>query len=668
MKVLGTNPKLASLLLPAGNPAVSELPLPSILDHIPGVAYRSIPTPQGSYQFQYISGRSLSVLGLGPEELIKDPAPFLNRIPREDLSILMSHKRAAATSAEPYRFIFRYRCAHGLRWIESSGEPISLPGGQLAYDGMFYDVTALKELELSLQRSQTLLRSAKEHIGLGCWDFDPQSGKITWSPEVFAIHGRAMELGEPDFETLASLYHPEDFQILAASVDRAIRLGQTYEHELRIIRADTGELRYVSATGGLLRNPITGEVERLFGTLLDISSQKTFAARLQAAKDAAEASAKAKSDFLATMSHEIRTPLNGILGMATLMAGTSLDERQLEYCRVIQNSSEALITVVNDILDFSRIESGKMELESIPFDLSQWLASIEEMLRVQAKAKGLALHLTQPPGELPVLGDPGRLRQVLLNLAMNALKFTEQGSIQLSLSQMESDNSHLTFEIAVADTGIGISPQALPNLFQRFSQADVSTTRRFGGTGLGLAICRTLVELMGGQIGVESTLGEGSRFWFRVSLPLFDGCLPRSLADNRIQLPRSSRPLRILLAEDNRTNQRLAMIVLEKSGHRVELAHDGQEAVDRALTGEFDLILMDCHMPRIDGYQATRLIRARSTQPIPIIALTASVFASDQKLCHESGMDDYLAKPYQPNQLLAIVERWSRPTNSPGLH
>ncbi|MCU0758275.1 MAG: ATP-binding protein [Steroidobacteraceae bacterium] len=469
--------------------------------------------------------------------------------------------------------------------------------------------------------------------------------------------------------------------------------------ELEQLRARCATLEEANAALGAVNDALMDRVERdmdmqgksfsLFQAAISLEStvqQRTAALteamhelersnrELQASNEAAQAASRAKSAFLATMSHELRTPMNGVVGMTELLLNGRLPPaQQRRSVEVIRRSALSLLQILNDILDFSKIEAGQLETESVPFDLRKSAEQALSLLQPQAESKGLALR-TEWPDELPtaVIGDPTRFAQILTNLVGNALKFTARGHVTLRASLLEARDPALRLRFEVEDTGVGIPADALPRLFQSFTQSDSSITRKYGGTGLGLAIVRRLCELMHGECGVHSEPGRGSTFWFTLALqqdphggrgpaPAATGLFP--VLRPRGDAARGGDALpNVLLVEDNPVNQEVTLGMLELIGARATVAGDGRRAVELlARPHDFDLVLMDCQMPEMDGLEATRRTRAHERPlglRVPIVALTANAMLGDRERCLEAGMDDFLSKPFRLRELASALERW----------
>jgi PAS domain S-box-containing protein len=470
-------------------------------------------------------------------------------------------------------------------------------------------------------------------------------------------------------KTLAEIVDPERLDQVEAQY-RAALAGEHSSFDLQ-----KGERSFWIQTFPVRRED--GQVLGAMSLSQDITERKQVEAELQVARDKALEASMMKSEFVANMSHEVRTPLNGVIGMTQLLLDTGLTHEQREYVEMAHSSGEALLAIVNDILDFSKIEAGKLDLEATEFDLRATVEDVRKMLGGRADEKGIGLTVEVEEGVPAIVrADPVRLRQVLINLVSNAVKFTAEGGVVVRVGPARLTADRVVVRFEVADSGIGIESSQIERLFESFSQADSSTTRRYGGTGLGLAISRQLVELMGGEIGAEGAPGEGSTFRFSIpfetSPTAGDPATPPKEASRaghvkdgaRASAPRDPgetggiAPL-VLVAEDNAVNRMLAVRMLEKRGYLVDVASDGRAAVEAVERAGYAAVFMDCQMPELDGYAATAEIRRRegSARHTPIIAMTASSMKGDRERCIAAGMDDYLSKPIRTSEFDAVIAR-----------
>ena len=781
-----------------------------------GVWDWSIPT-----RTVWCSPRFRELLGHPEEECIVDFTAFEDLVHPEDREQNRAEFRRHWRERTPFETECRLRRRDGTyNWYIIRGQSFWNDAGHpMRMAGSLGDVNERRQAETwlmsalgDLRESEATLRTLVANVPGACyrcscdadWTMQFISDAIT---EISGYPADGLLLNRD--RTFASLIHPDDRTMVTRVVGNQLEGRRSFDLEYRLLHRD-GSVRWVYDKGQAIFDE-DGSLLYLDGAIFDITERKQAEEELRAAKEAAEAGNSAKSDFLATMSHEIRTPMNGILGMTGLLLDSSLDAEQRLYARSIHQSAEALLTVINDILDFSKLEAKKLILESIDFDIAAIVASVTELCGPRARAKGLDLGVFIAPGSPRwVRGDPGRLRQILLNLVSNAVKFTEEGGVVIevtsSAESVDKGNDGVMLHFKVIDSGIGVPAELRDHLFEKFTQADSSTTRRFGGTGLGLAISKQLAERMGGGIGVDSHPGKGSSFWFTVQVAIADDCtvladppvaalqglralivddnavnrlifqkqleswgmivrsvesgsaaldaleadwrlgrnfdvalidrsmpemdgeelarrirensayaatrlvlvtsfgeqmdekVPRPLFAARLCKPISQpqlmaclqelvgaseaissepqqdavaplpdlrafggRPLRLLLAEDNQVNQLLAIAMLQKAGHRVDIASNGIEAVEAVLSRPYDLVLMDIQMPEMDGIQATRRIRAMPDAKgrIPIVAITANAMRGDRERLLQAGMNDYVAKPIDRKQLFEVIQRWS---------
>ena len=779
---------------------LAEARLRRITNTVPGVVFQW-QVGSGSYKFTFVSERLQDVLGIAPEALLADASLTTRQIVPDDRDSVIAGVLDAAKYRDMWRGEYRVRLGDGrVRWIRSeiNPEPELAADGSTVFTGIWQDVTLMVEADVRLREVTQNIPVVVYQFRLGT---DASRSVPFMSQSIEKISGLTPDSVVADASVIFNSIHPDDLVRVNETIAESQSSGLTWSTDFRLMHVHSGEAVWVHGESQPKR---LSDGSTLFnGYLADISEPKRVSEELRKAKEDAEAASKAKSDFLANMSHEIRTPMNGVIGMTELLMDTEMDAEQREYLGIVKSSSEALLRVINDILDFSKIEAGKLLIEHIPFNLGRTVADTLKTIALRAQEKGLELVCDIAPDvPMAVIGDPGRLRQILVNIIGNAIKFTDKGEVVLRISAEDAKASGATLHLAVSDTGIGIPANKLGSIFDAFSQEDSSITRKYGGTGLGLTICARLAQALGGRIWVDSEPGKGSVFHFTVHVDLdraptevampmagFEGLHVLIVDDNEVNRLVVSRTLqtvgilahhvdggdtalawlgaqskdkqpcdlvlldaqmplmdgftvaqhirdvphcgsvpmlmlssagvkgdaqrakevgisgyltkpatrdellqaisrvlnlhggsatelvtrhslkdehvamRVLLVEDHVVNQKLAVTLLERWGHLVQVAENGQIGVDMVAHQKFDVILMDMMMPVMDGLQATRVIRQTESDAggkrIPIIAMTANAMESDRQRCLDAGMDDYLSKPIKAQELQQMLLRFA---------
>lgn len=631
--------------------------LNAINSQLPGAVFQFRVDAAGRPTYPYLSEGVRALTGDEAQEVIEGQVNLLSRILPEDLPGFLANVARSRRELSHCRQEFRLRTRSGdIRWVLSNSLPKHQRDGSTIWHGFMSDVTNARQTSEALRRGEERLHSALAATRAAAWEIDMAEHTLYLSPEWGSLFGIEPQDFPRTFDDWLAKVHPDD--VATVSRLKTVKAGD---------EAGQMEFRHARGEGGylwvLLRGkPIVdehGELIRQVGTVVDVTDRHMTKMQLIEAKETAERASQAKGDFLAMMSHEIRTPLNAVLGFSELLGAMPLGQEQADYVRTIQENSSALLVILNDVLDYSKIESGMLDLHPGPVDVLRLVRSAGDFFRPQALSKGIDLQVIAS-ATLPdtLICDAARLNQVLHNLISNAVKFTEKGGVIIEVGlDCPPAGGVWPVSIQVRDSGIGIALDRHPNLFDPFYQADNTTRRRFGGTGLGLAIVRRLARLMGGTIEVTSEAGEGSSFALRLQMraPEKENLLI-DVDTKRLSVNLSSLLPKILVVEDNATNRRLVRLFLKKLGHEAEEAENGFDGVEMAAAKHYDLIFMDLEMPGMDGYEATRLIRAAQNGNAPfIVALTAHALPEHRERSLRVGMNSYLSKPVKLADLKGVL-------------
>ena len=618
---------------------------------------------KGKLTLDYVSPALKRVLGYTDEQLKGEVSNWLCLLHPSDHEAMKLDSLTWFPTQVPQAYTrdYRLRTVDGTyRWLrEQVTTSSNNDDGTTEYLCILFDISSLKKSEEGLSETKERLELVLEGTRLGMWDWNPQTNDVIFNERWAEMLGYRLEEIEQNLDTWSSKVHPDDLQACFDDIGRHVRGETTFYENIHRMLHKEGHWLYILDRGKIVKYDDHGKPIRFTGTHTDITAQKE-------AEIKAQKALQIKSQFLANMSHEIRTPLFGILGNLEVLSHSSLDAEQRNLVESIEQSGQNLMVILNDILDFSKLEAGELKIESVATDLSLIVQECRALFQALASKKGLAFTISLAPSMPHYLQlDPVRYKQVVFNLISNAIKFTESGDVNVLIRPVEGTGDHGSliqeFETRVTDSGPGISAEHQRRIFERFNQADISTTRRFGGSGLGLSISERLATMMGGSIHLDSSVGSGSVF--RLVLPLMV-CPRPDLAPvqpSATPFPGLQSDLKILVADDNQVNRLLLLRQFQKLGFSIDLVEDGLQAVEQSQIKTYDIIFLDLHMPNLDGISAARQIRtlARGTQPV-IIALTANILPETKIQCQQAQMNEYLSKPFKLAALRDLIERYSR--------
>jgi len=655
----------------------AESRLQAICNGLPGTVFVFRMSPGGGGRsFEFLSTNVGDFLGIDREELLRDSAAIRRIIVDQDLELLDAALARSAQDLSGLELDVRVHApGGGIRWLRSSGIPTRQENGDVVWNGYWFDITGLKHTEQALRDAMRRLEDAQSVANIGDWTCDLATGAVTWSPQVYRMLRRDPAAGAPDLEEGVAMFE-DGAAATSEAFFRAQETGeaQTYELTARLPSGEAATLQVIVVPN----MDAAGKVFGMHGTIQDITARKALDARLSRAKEAADNANRAKSVFLATMSHEIRTHLNGMLGILEVVFLAPLNRELRSALEGVRESGKSLQQIIDDILDFSKVEAGKLEIRPVPTSIEELVAGVHRIHAGSASSLGLELrHRVDPAIGPAVMIDGQRLRQILGNFVSNAIKFTPKGHVEIRAILLGDDGGRQRLRFQVEDTGIGISPEHQQRLFQPFEQADAHTATRFGGTGLGLSISRQLAQLMGGEVSMSSEPGKGTTMTLDLEAAVADRALlpadktatgPALQLARKGELPTAAQASRdgtlVLVVDDHPVNRRVMRSQLNILGYAVEEAESGAEALEQWRSGRFALVLTDCNMPYMSGYELSRRIRdeeAGSGLRTPIVACSANVISGVRQECRDAGMDDYIAKPTELVPLAEIMQRWLPP-------